>query len=261
MECGLLGCRPTGSPMDQNHSLGHPQTNLLADPERYRRLIGHLIYLLATRPDLAYSVHILYQFMQKSREEHWLSAVKVIRYLKGTIGQWVLFRANTTFHQTGWYDADWGACKVTRRSLTGWIIHFGTSPICWKTKKQNDVSLSSTEAEFRAMKAITKELIWIKRLLSELGVTHDSPMTIFCDNKSTLHISANHVLHEQTKHMGIICQFVRKEIIKGVINTMFVTTHDQLADILTKYLGRREFDAFFSSYALIIFMLQLEMGY
>ena len=182
--------------------------------------------------------------MQKPKEAHWLAAVKTVRYLKGIIGQGVLFPANTTFHITGWCDADWGACPGTRHSLTGLIVQFGTSPICWKTKKQNAVSLSSTEAEFRAMKAITKELIWIKGLLSELGFTHDAPLTVCCDNKSALHISANPVLHEQTKHMRIICQFVRKKIIKGVIKTTHVSSLDQLADILTKALGRKEFDAF-----------------
>ena len=230
--------------MDQNHTLGRARGDFLPDPERYRRLVGRLIYLLATRPDLAYSVHIISQFMQKPREEHWLPAVKAVRYFKGTIGKGVLFHANTTLHITGWCDADWGACSVTRRSLTGWIIQFGTSPICWKTKKQDDVSLSSTEAEFRPMKATTKELIWINGLLYELGLPHDGPMTICCDNKLALHISVNPVLHEQTKHMGIICQFVRDEIVKGVIHTTHVSSHDQLADILTKALGRKEFDAF-----------------
>lgn len=94
------------------------------------------------------------------------------------------------------------------------------------------------------MKALTKELIWIKGLLSELGIQHTDPMTIYCDNKSALYISPNPVLHEQTKHMGIICQFVRDEIIKGVIQTTHISTRDQLADILTKALGRTEFDSF-----------------
>lgn len=243
-ECGLLGCKPAGSPMDQNHRLGKTEGELLADLERFRRLVGRLIYLLATRPDLAYSVHILSQFMQRPRQEHWLAAVKVVRYLKGTIGQGVLFRAETTFTITSWCDADWGACRTTHRSLSGWIIQCGSSPITWKTKKQDVVSLSSTEAEFRAMRAITKELIWLKGLLSELGIDHAAPMTICCDNKSALHISANPVLHEKTKHMGIICQFVRDEIAKGTTQTNYVSTHDQLADILTKALGRKEFDAF-----------------
>lgn len=243
-ECGLLGSKPAGSPMDQNHKLAKTDGLLLADREQYCRLTGRLIYLLATRPDLAYSVHILTQFMQKPREEHWLAALKVVRYLKGTIGQGVLFRANTTFSITGWCDSDWGACPLTSRSLTGWIVQFGSSPVSWKTKKQDCVSLSSTEAEFRAMKSMIKELIWIKGLLNELGIDHKEPMLICCDNKSALHLSANPVLHERTKHMGIICWFVQEEITKGVIRTTHVSTHDQLADILTKALGHKEFDAF-----------------
>lgn len=119
MEYGFLGCHPAGSPMDQNHKLSSAQGDFLADPEHYRRLIGRLIYLLATRPDLAYSVHILSQFMQKPREEHWSAALKTVRYLKGTVGQGVLLRANSTFSVTGWCDADWGACPVSHRSLTG----------------------------------------------------------------------------------------------------------------------------------------------
>lgn len=94
------------------------------------------------------------------------------------------------------------------------------------------------------MKALTKELIWIKGLLLELGIDHKAPMLVCCDNKSALHISANPVLHEQTKHMGIICSFVRDKIVKGIIRTQFVTSQNQLADIFTKALGRKEFDAF-----------------
>lgn len=194
--------------MDQNHKLSKAQGDLLPDPERFQCLIGHLIYLLATRPDLAYSVHILSQFMLQPREEHWSAALKVVRYLKGTVGQGVLFRADTSFTVTGWCDADWGACPLSRRSLTCWIIQLGSSPITWKTKKQDAVSLSSTEAEFRAMTALTKKLIWIKELLLELGINHKASMLMCCDNKSALHTSANPVLHEQTKHMGIICAFV-----------------------------------------------------
>lgn len=92
------------------------------------------------------------------------------------------------------------------------------------------------------MKAITQELIWLKELLQELGIEHHEPMTVCCDKKLALHISANPILHRKTEHIGIICQFVRDEIIKGVIKTVHVSTHEQLADIFTKVLGRKEFD-------------------
>ena len=116
-EVGLLGCKPAGSPIDQNHRLALAAGPLLADPERYRRLVGRLIYLSATRPDLTYAIHVMSQFMHAPHAKHWLAALKVIRYLKGTLGQGILLRADPSFHLTGWCDSDWAACPLTRRSL------------------------------------------------------------------------------------------------------------------------------------------------
>ncbi|RVW97533.1 Retrovirus-related Pol polyprotein from transposon RE2 [Vitis vinifera] len=121
-------------------------------------LVGRLIYLAVTRPDLAYSVHILSQFMQEPRIEHWEATLRVVRYLK--------------------------ACPVTRRSLSGWLVFLGQSPISWKTKKQHTVSRSSAEAEYRAMAAVTCELKWLKGLLLSLGVHHPKAIKLFCDSQS-----------------------------------------------------------------------------
>lgn len=146
-EAGLLGCKPAGSPMDQNHKLGRVKGPVMSEPARYRRLVGRLIYLSATRPDLTYAMHILSQFMQSPKEEQWLAALKVVRYLKGTLGQGIILRAESPFHLTGWCDSDWGGCPITRRSLTGWIVQLGSSPVSWRTKKQDTVACSSAEAE------------------------------------------------------------------------------------------------------------------
>ncbi|KAG7592301.1 Integrase catalytic core [Arabidopsis thaliana x Arabidopsis arenosa] len=219
-EAGLLGCRPAGSPIDQNHRLSLANGPELADPQTYRRLVGRLIYLLATRPDLTYAIHILSQYMQHPREEHWLAALKVLRYLKGTLGQGILLRADSPMHFTGWCDSDHSACPLTRRSLTGWFVQLGSSPISWKTKKQDVVSLSSAEAEYRAMNEVTKELKWLKELLQDLGFDHTDPMTIRCDNKAAIHLSCNPVFHERTKHIERDCHFVRDEIVKGVLKPL-----------------------------------------
>lgn len=157
-ETGLLGCKPAGSPIDQNHRLSLADGPLLADPERYRRLIGRLIYLAATRPDLSYAIHTLSQFMHKPRKEHWLAALKCVRYLKGTLGQGILLRAESSTHVSGWCDSDWGGCPLSRRSLSAWIVQYGSSPIVWKSLKQDTVSCSSAEAEYRAMAEATAEL-------------------------------------------------------------------------------------------------------
>ncbi|KAJ9561852.1 hypothetical protein OSB04_007012 [Centaurea solstitialis] len=155
IEAGLLGAKPSACPIEQNHKLGLAEGAKMPDPEPYRRLVGRLIYLAVTRPDLAYSVHILSQFMQSPRLEHWEAAFRVVRYLKGTPGKGILLRANDDLALTGWCDSDWAACPISRRSLSGWIVYLAGSPIAWKTKKQPTVFGSSAEAEYRSMDAIT----------------------------------------------------------------------------------------------------------
>ncbi|XP_021736577.1 uncharacterized protein LOC110703136 [Chenopodium quinoa] len=171
-ETGLLGAKPSGFPMEQNHKLAHASGELLKNPEAYCRLVGRLIYLAVTRPDLAYSVHILSQFMHEPRIEHWEAALRVVRYLKGSLGQGILLRSDSELTLEGWCDSDWAACPLTRRSLTGWLVFLGKSPICWKTKKQPTISTSSAEAEYRCMNGATCELKWLKRLLLSMSVQH-----------------------------------------------------------------------------------------
>lgn len=112
-EVGLLGAKPAGFPIEQNHKLGLASGHALSDPDAYRRLVGRLIYLAVTRPDLAYSVHILSQFMQDPQTEHWDTALRVVQYLKGTPGQGILLRADSDLTLQGWCDSDWAACPIT----------------------------------------------------------------------------------------------------------------------------------------------------
>ncbi|XP_021761150.1 uncharacterized protein LOC110725982 [Chenopodium quinoa] len=128
-ETGLLGAKPTDFPMVRNHKLALAEGKEFADGERYRRLIGRLIYLVVTRPDLAYSVHILSQFMQCPKEEYWEAALRVVRYLKKCLGQGILLRSDSAIQLEGWCDSGWASCPLTRRSLTGWFVLLGLSPV------------------------------------------------------------------------------------------------------------------------------------
>ena len=243
-DTGLLGAKPVSFPLDTNHHLALSKSKLLQEPEPYRRLVGRLIYLAVTRPDLAYCVHVLAQFMQAPREDHWAAALRVVRYLKNNPGQGILLRADTPFHFTGWCDSDYASCPLTRRSVTGYFIQLGGSPISWKTKKQKTVSRSSAEAEYRALAFLTQELIWLKRILAALGVKHKQSMSVWCDSKAAIHIATNPVFHERTKHVEVDCHFVRDEVLSKNICLNHVCSDKQLADIFTKPLGRQEYEQF-----------------
>ena len=122
--------------------------------------------------------------------------MRVVRYLKGNPGQGIMLTSDSDLHLYAWCDSDWAGCPLTRRSLTGWYIHLGSSPISWKTKKQHIVSRSSAEAEYRSLVMTTCELKWLKGLLLTLGVDHPSPIKLYCDSQAALHIAANPVFHE-----------------------------------------------------------------
>ena len=238
---GLVGVKPVDFPMETNHKLGLATGKFLDDPTQYRRLVGRLIYLTITRPELSYSVHILSQFMQDPREDHMATAKHVLRYLKGNPRQGLFMKTDSNLQLVAYYDSDWGACPITRRSLTGYFITLGGSPISWKTKKQTTASRSSAEAEYRAMAAVTSELIWIHSLLASLRVFVKLPIRLFYDNQAALHIAKNPIFHKRTKHIDIDCHFIRERILSGELIIDCLPSKYQIADIFTNALGKRQF--------------------
>jgi hypothetical protein len=247
-ECGMLGARPSPFPMEQQHKLtddsGKPRTDPgkpIANPGQYRRLVGRLVYLTITRPELCYSVHILSQFLQDPREKHWDAVMRVLRYLKGNPGQGTYLQCPSDLQLRAYCDSDYADCPTTRQSITGYFITLGGCPVSWKTKKQTTVSRSSAEAEYRAMASTTCELLWLRGLITSLGIPHTQSMELYCDNKAALYIAANPVFHERTKHIEIDCHFIRQHIQSKAIATAHIPTTEQPADIFTKALGRDQF--------------------
>ncbi|CAM8971434.1 unnamed protein product [Rhodiola kirilowii] len=236
-EAGLLACKPSVIPMDTNHKLGLSTAPILVDPMPYRRLVGQIIYITNTRPGLAYSVHILSQFMNKPTEDHLKTAHKVLRYLKLAPAQGLFYPSGQDLTLSAFYDADWGACPITRRSVTGYAVTLGNALISWKTKKQATVSRSSAEAEYRAMAHACCEVAWLVRVLADLQVFIQSPVPLHCDNHSAMHIAKNPVFHERTKHVELDCHVVRQHFLSGLISPQFISTLEQPADLLTKALS------------------------
>ncbi|CAJ2644808.1 unnamed protein product [Trifolium pratense] len=235
-DTGLLGAKPCTTPMQPQLQLHSASGEAISDLTAYRRLIGRLLYLTHSRPEIAYAVSKLSQFLAAPTNEHMLAGLHVLKYIKNCPGQGLFFAANSSLVLKGFSDSDWGACPDTRRSTTGLCFFLGNSLISWKSKKQNVVSRSSSEAEYRALAQATCEAQWLKYLLHDFNIPHSTPIVLYCDNKSALHIAANPVFHERTKHIELDCHVVREKLQTGLIHLLPVSSKEQVADILTKSL-------------------------
>ncbi|XP_024156017.1 uncharacterized mitochondrial protein AtMg00810-like [Rosa chinensis] len=231
----LLGVKPTKVPMEPDLVLTTKGNDALKDPSRYHRLIGKLTCLTITRPDIAYVVNTLSQFMQEPKLHHLKTTHRLLQYLKAVAGQGLLFPSHSPFHLIRYCDADWARCLITRRSVTRYCVFLGKSLVSWKSsKKQVTISRSSAEAEYWSMAAAACELTWLKYLLRDLRVQHPKPARLFCDNQAALHIAANPVYHERTKHIELDCHTVRERIQRGEVKTAYVQTGNQITDLFTK---------------------------
>lgn len=177
-ENGLSNARPYKLPMDPHVKLQADMGTPLLDQEVYRRLIGKLIYLTITRPDICFTVQLLSQFMQNPTSVHMQAAKHLLRYLLSAPGQGILLASSSAAQLTAYCDSDWASCPMTRRSTTGYCILLGQSPISWKSKKQGVVSRSSAEAEYRAMALTCCEVTWLVALLKDLGISNLGPVDL-----------------------------------------------------------------------------------
>ncbi|XP_062102655.1 uncharacterized mitochondrial protein AtMg00810-like [Humulus lupulus] len=230
----LSDARTVDTPLELNARYSSSDGVALSDPSLYRTLVGSLVYLTITRPDIAYAVHIVSQFVASPTTVHWATVLRILRYLRGTKFQSLLFPSTSTLEFRAYSDANWGGDCTDRKSITGFCIFLGDSLISWKSKKQIVVSRSSTEAEYRAMASTTAKIVWLRWLLADMGVILSDPTLMHCDNVSAIQITRNSVLHERTKHIEIDCHLTRHHYQNGTITLPFVTSAMQISDLFTK---------------------------
>ncbi|CAL1358977.1 unnamed protein product [Linum trigynum] len=227
-------CVPCSTPMEQNLKLSREEGDKLKDQSLYRSLVGSLIYLTHTRPDISYAVQVVSQFVGVATHLHLAAVQRLLRYLKQTQDVGLLFPATGDPTIEAFADADYAGCLDTRKSTSGWCVRVGQALVSWRCRKQDRVSKSSTEAEYRSMSEVSSELVWLHRLLKELGVDCRVPMRIYGDNTSAIQIAVNPVMHDRTKHIEVHVHYIRQLVAEGLIQVGYLSTEDQTADLLTK---------------------------
>lgn len=250
-ETGLLDAKPCRTPMLKGTKLLEDSATLLPDPAAYRRLIGKLIYLTNTRPDISYSVQQLSQHMSSPTNLHHEAAIHVLRYLKSCPAHGILLPATSSIQLKAFCDSDWASCPDTRKSVTGFCIFLGDSLISWKSKKQATISRSSSEAEYRAMASTVCELQWLTYLLKDFKLPDIPTALLYCDSQSARHIAANSSFHERTKHIELDCHLVREKLQQNLFHLLPISSAQQLADVFTKALDPTPFHNFISKLGLL----------
>ncbi|XP_066310405.1 uncharacterized mitochondrial protein AtMg00810-like [Miscanthus floridulus] len=231
---GMANCKPVATPADTKSKASSADGKLIADATAYRSVAGALQYLTITRPDIAYAVQQVCLHMHAPRDIHQTMLKRILRYIKGTMALGIQLRTAPTLTITTYSDADWAGCPDTRRSTSGFCVFFGTSLISWSSKRQNTLSRSSAEAEYRAIANAVSECSWLRHLLGELLVKVPSATLAFCDNISPVYMSRNPVHHRRTKHIELNIHFVREKVAIGELRVTHVPSARQLADMFTK---------------------------
>lgn len=234
-------CKPIATPMSSSTRLSSRVDEVFPDPSLYRSTVGALQYLTITRPDISFAVNKVCQYMQSPTQLHWVAVKRILRYLKDTISHGLLIRKCPSFTLQVFSDADWAGCPVDRRSQGAFCIFLGPNLISWSSRKQNTVSRSSTESEYRSLACATTETIWIQQLLRELHISLSSPPILWCDNLGATFLTKNPVFHARTKHVEIDFHFVRERVAQKKLIVQHIATSDQIADALTKPLSRARF--------------------
>ena len=228
------------------------------EQQLFQEIVGTLMYAaVSCRLDIAHAVHALASDMQAPTGRSMLAAKRVLRYLAGTKEIGLVFgalaggnisasdtrgRNSTVVEVCAYADADWANDKKDRKSITGWVAKLNGDPISWSSKKQRVVALSTCEAELYAEGAAVQEVLWLRDLLTELGLHVQFGSLVYGDNQSTIAVSQNGVKSDRTKHVDVKYHFITQTVEEGAVKLKWIPTTEQQADIFTKALATPVFE-------------------
>ncbi|XP_062005604.1 uncharacterized mitochondrial protein AtMg00810-like [Rosa rugosa] len=235
----LLLSKLVSTPLSAKSDLTATDGPLLDHPTTFRELVGSLQHLTITRPDIAFAVNMMSQFMSQPRVPHLIAAKCILLYVKGTLGHGLLFTPQRQpVNLSAYSDVDWAGCPTTRRSTSGYLMYLGSNLISWCSKKQTTIARSSAESEYRSLAHACADTMWLGYLLYELGANIQFPVLLHCDNLSTTYMASNPIFHARTKHIELDYHYVREKVAIGSHRVCFIPSVDQPADLLTKPLHK-----------------------
>ena len=240
----MNNCKPVSTPLGLNEKLQENKEEEKVDEKRYRSLVGSLIYLTNTRPDIMHSVSIVSRYMSQPTKSHFAAAKRILRYLQGTKKIGVKYVKEEQCKLVGFSDSDWASSLDDRKSTSGYVFSLGSNVISWSSRKQKTVALSSAEAEYISATDCACEAIWLRRILKDLQMEQKEPTKIYCDNMSAIAMTKNPFFHARSKHIELRHHFVHELVSKREIHLGFINTSDQPADILTKAVPVEVFQKF-----------------
>ena len=230
---------PVGIVLDNSMSPKTDSEKRKMDDKPYRSILGSVMWgQLATRPDLSFSVSLLARFQANPGIDHWNALIHVIGYIKNTLDYGLTYSRDSDLSPSAFVDADYGGCRDTRRSTSGYVFTMAGGAVTWSSKRQTTVALSTVEAEYVAMSRCAQQMVWMHSWLAEVGVKYSSPGLLKADNRGAIALTKNTKDHGKVKHIDIRHHYIRELLRSGVIAIEQVPSEDNLADLFTKPIPR-----------------------
>ncbi|XP_050289682.1 secreted RxLR effector protein 161-like [Quercus robur] len=209
--------------MATNAKLTNDPSGEAVDISLYRSMIGCLLYLTASRPDIAFSVGVCSRFQSNPKVSRLNAVKRIIKYVSGTCDYGLFYRKESNLSLVGYSDSDWAGNADDRKSTIGGCFYVGANLVAWMSKKQNSVSLSTVEAEYITTGSCYSQFLSMKKLLSDYEISQDI-MVVYCDNSSAINISKNPVQHSKTKHIEITYHFIRDLVERKIVVFEYIPT-------------------------------------
>ncbi|GJV99670.1 retrovirus-related pol polyprotein from transposon TNT 1-94 [Tanacetum coccineum] len=221
---GMTSCDSIGTPMATKH-LDADLSGTPVDQTKYRSMVGALMYLTASRPDIVHATCYCARYQAKPTEKHLTAVKRIFRYLKDSINMGLWYPKDTGFELTAFSDSDHAGCLDSRKSTSGGIQFLGGDKlVSWSSKKQDCTSMSSAEAEYVSLSACCAQVLWMRTQLTDYGF-HFDKIPMYCDSKAAIAISCNPVQHSRTKHIDVRYHFIKEHVEKGIVELFFVGTN------------------------------------